>query len=244
MTVPTSAAAAPAAAAPAVGAGRLAWLLQEPLTAAARVRSNRQAVHDAAAFREQMLQLFRRADRDATAAGVEHAMVRLAVFAVVALVDESALGSAQPAFADWARRPMQQELFGGLMAGEWFFQHVDELLAAPDSPPLADVLEVYGLCLLLGFRGRYGADAVALSTVTSRISDRVARIRGPRPADLVPGWRPPHDVVSRRDPWVRRLAIGLAAAAVLAVLVWGVGATSLRAGQREFAALAPSSAAR
>jgi type VI secretion system protein ImpK len=243
MTLPTPVAGPTAAAAPAVGAGRLAWLLQEPLTAAARVRSNRQAVHDAAAFREQMLQLFRRADHDATVAGFEHAMVRLAVFAVVALVDESALGSTQPAFAEWARRPMQQELFGGLMAGEWFFQHVDELLAAPDSPHLADVLEVYGLCLLLGFRGRYGADTVSLSTVTSRISDRVARIRGPQPADLVPGWRPPRDVVSRRDPWVRRLAIGLVAAVVLAALVWGVGTISLRAGQRDIAGLARSTAA-
>jgi type VI secretion system protein ImpK len=85
--------------------------------------------------------------------------VRLAAFAVVALLDESALNARQPALADWARRPLQDELFGGHLAGEWFFQHVEQLLARPDSAALADVLEVHQLVLLLGFRGRYGHEA-------------------------------------------------------------------------------------
>jgi type VI secretion system protein ImpK len=224
-----------------VGSGRLALLLQESLTAATRLRTDRQPVTDAAAFREQMLQLFRRADQEATASGYDRADVRLAIFAVVAVLDESALGSPQPALADWARRPMQQEMFGGLMAGEWFFQHVDELLSRPDSPYLADLLEVYDLCLLLGFRGRYSADAGALYAVASRVSERVSRMRGPAPAkELVAGWRPPDDVIASTDPWVRRLTIALVATAVLAVVIWGIGATSLRSGQGDLATLARS----
>ena len=36
-----------------------------------------------------------------------------------------------------------------------FFNCIDRLMAKEDSPQSADVLEIYALCLLLGFRGRY-----------------------------------------------------------------------------------------
>ena len=175
-----------------------------------------------------MLQLLRRADEQAQSMGYEQPDVQLAVFAVVALLDESALASQDAAWAEWARRPLQDELFGGHMAGEWFFQHIERLLARPDTPALADLLEVHQLGLLLGFRGRYGAaDRGALHAIASQIGERVRRIRG-TPADFVPGWMPPGDVVSSQDPWLRRLVFGLAASAVLIVILWGAGALSLR----------------
>ena len=220
-----------------VGAGRLALILQELLTATARLRGDRQPVPDAGAFRSQLLELVRRADADAQRGGYETADARLAIFAAVALLDESALNSRQPALADWARRPLQAELFGGHMGGEWFFQHVDQLLARPDSAALADLLEVHHLCLLLGFRGRYGGDdRGALHAVASRLGERVSRIRG-GPGDLTPAWRPPNDAVVGRDPWLRRLVLGLAASVVLAAVVWGVAALSLRGSARELETL-------
>ncbi|HEY0780534.1 MAG TPA: DotU family type IV/VI secretion system protein [Gemmatirosa sp.] len=221
------AAGAPAAGAPAVGTGRLAAAFQEVFTAIARLRTDRQPVQDGAAFRAHMLDLLTRADGDARGAGYDPADVRLAGFAAVALLDESALNARQPALADWARRPLQEELFGNHLAGEWFYQHVEQLLARPDSPQLADVLEVHQLCLLMGFRGRYGShDAGAVHAVASRIAERIARLRGPA-GDLVPGWRPPDDAVVVRDPWVRRLTIGVAAAAVFAGAIWGAAALSV-----------------
>jgi type VI secretion system protein ImpK len=222
------------------GAGRLALILQEPLTATTRLRGDRQAVSDASAFRSQMIQLFRRADADARAAGYDAGDVQLAVFAVVALLDESALNTRVPAFADWARRPLQDELFGGHMAGEWFFQHIERLLTRPDSAALADVLEVHLLCLLLGFRGRYGtADRGALHAIASQVGDRLARIRGD-PGDLVPGWKPPDDAVTGSDPWLRRLTIALVASVVLAAVLWGASNWSLRTSSENVDALAAS----
>jgi type VI secretion system protein ImpK len=227
-----------------VGSGRLALILQELLTAVARLRGDRQPVPDAAAFRAQLLELVRRADQEAQSAGYAAADVRLAIFAAIALLDESALNSRQPALADWSRRPLQEELFGGHMGGEWFFQHVDQLLARPDSAALADVLEVHHLCLLLGFRGRYGLDdRGALHAVASQLDERVRRIRGV-PGDLVPAWRPPNDTLAGRDPWIRRLVIALAVSVVLAVALWGAAALSLRGAARNLEALAaPRSAA-
>jgi type VI secretion system protein ImpK len=227
----------PASATP-IGAGRLALILQELLTATARLRGDRQPVPDAAVFRAQILELVRRADQDAQAAGYAQADARLAIFAAVALLDESALNSRQPSLATWAGRPLQEELFGGHMGGEWFFQHVEQLLARPDSPALADLLEVHHLCLLLGFQGRYGAhDPGALHAVASRLAERVARNRG-APGDLVPAWRPPNDAIAGRDPWIRRLTIGLAASLALAIALWGVAALSLRGSARDLDALA------
>jgi type VI secretion system protein ImpK len=221
-----------------VGAGRLALILQEAFTAVARLHAGRQPIADASAFRGQMLQLVQRADRDASGAGYDPNDVRLAIFALVSLLDECALNSQQPAMAEWARRPLQQELFGGLMAGEWFFQQIEQLLARPDTPALADLLDVYQLCLLLGFRGRYGADAGALHAVGARVSDRVSRLRGKSAEDLAPRWRPANDAIAGRDVWVRRLTIGLATAAALVLVAWGVAAVSLSTGATELARVA------
>lgn len=216
-----------ASTAPAVGTGRLAAAFQEILTAVARLRTDRQPVSDVGAFRTQMLQLLGRADQEARAVGYDASDVRLAGFAAVALLDESALNSRQPALADWARRPLQEELFGNHMAGEWFYQHVEQLLARPDSMALADLLELHQLCLLMGFRGRYGThDAGAVHAVAARMAERIARLRG-APGELTPAWRPPNDALATRDPWVRRLTIGLAATAVLALAVWGAAAFSV-----------------
>lgn len=237
MTNPATSGSTPATVTP-VGEGRLALLLQEALTVTTRLRAGRQPVTDPAAFRAQMLQLLRRADQEAQAAGYDAGDVQLAVFAVVALLDESALNSREPAFADWARRPLQDELFGGHMAGEWFFQHVERLLARPDSAALADLLEVHHLALLLGFRGRYGADdRGALHAIASQVAERIQRMRGAR-SDLVPGWRPPDDLVLGGDPWVRRLVMALVATLVLAGLVWGGAALSLSGATSEVAAMA------
>jgi type VI secretion system protein ImpK len=220
----------------------LALVLQELLTATARLRGDRQPVPDAGAFRAQLLDLVRRADQEGQAAGYAPDDVRLAIFAAVVLLDESALNSRQASLAGWAGRPLQEELFGGHMGGEWFFQHTEQLLARPDSQALADVLEVYHLCLLLGFRGRYGAeDRGALHALSARLGERVTRIRGVA-SELAPGWRPPDDAIGTRDPWIGRLTIALVASVVLAIVLWGAATMSLRGSSRDVETLAPRAA--
>jgi type VI secretion system protein ImpK len=223
--------------------GRLASVLQEAITAVLRVRANRQPVTDAVAFRAQMLQLLARAEQESLALGFNTQDTRLAIFAVVAFLDESVLNTGSPALADWARRPVQDELFGGHMGGEWFFQHVEQLLTRPDSAELADLLEVHQLCLLLGFRGKYGAgDHGALHSITSRVGDRLARLRGPA-GDLAPAWQPPADRVDSRDPWLRRLSIAAIGSVVLLVALWGTYTMLLRGSTDDVAALGANSLA-
>jgi type VI secretion system protein ImpK len=200
----------------------LALIFQEILTAIARLRSNRQIVTDASSFRNQMKAAISAAESEATRKGYPAEDIRLATFSSVAFLDESILNSSNPAFADWPRMPLQEELFGGHTAGEIFFQCIDRLLARSDSPHLADVLEIFALCLLLGYRGRYSVSGQeGIRTVLDKIADKMQRIRGgPRP--LSPNWLPPQDAVQERahDPWVRKLAFGAVGFLLLALLLF------------------------
>ena len=212
---------APLSGAP-VRRGTLALALQEPLTATARLRANRQSAADAESFRAHVKQLLATADGESRAAGYTPEDVNLALFAVVAFLDESVLNSNQPMFADWPRRPLQEELFGEHMAGERFFQYLEQLLRRPDSEDVADILEVYQLCLLLGFKGRHSAGEPAeLHRLTTNVAAKIGRIRGPG-GRLAPSWAPPtsETVPRARDPWLRPLAIGAIGALVLALALY------------------------
>jgi type VI secretion system protein ImpK len=207
-------------------AGHLALIVQELLTAIVRLRANRQGPTDAESFRAHLKQLIARADQDARQAGYSQGDVRYALYAVVAFVDESILNSAQPMFRDWPRRPLQDELFGGHVGGEAFFQYLQQLMTRDPSPDLADVLEVYLLCLLLGFQGRYSAaNRDELGLWTSRLREQLTRMRGGL-APLAPDWAiPKGEVIARTsDPWLRRLlvagAVTLGLAVVLFLIYW------------------------
>jgi type VI secretion system protein ImpK len=210
----------------------LALIYQEVLTAITRFRSNRQTATDAGVFRNQMKAAIRAAESAATASGYPVEDTRLATFAVVAFLDESILNSNNPIFADWPRMPLQEELFGGHTAGEIFFQCIDRLLARNDSLQVADVLEVFALCLLLGYRGRYSLSGQeGVRPVLEAIADKIQRIRG-RMGPLSPQWSLPRDRVQAGayDPWVRRLVFGALGFLALALILFIVFKLSLMSG--------------
>jgi type VI secretion system protein ImpK len=199
----------------------LALAFQEILTAAERLRTGRQTIADAAAFRYQILEGLKGAEQQARAHGYHADDIKQAVFAVVALVDESVLNLRSPAFADWPRRPLQEELFGHHVAGEVFFRNVQDLLGKTDSPDLADLLEVYQLCLLLGFAGRYSLGGRGeLRAVGEAAAEKIRRIRGSG-GEISPAWALPPEAVRRTgtDPLVRRFEIAAAGCALLMVIL-------------------------
>jgi|SRR5581483_2119676 len=209
---------------PVTGARRsenLALFFQEVLTAIERLRANRQSVADAQAFRQHNREALRTAANQAAAAGYPPEDVKSATFAAVAFLDESVLNSQNPAFTDWLRKPLQEELFGTHVAGEVFYQNLQQLLVRTDSADLADVLEVYYLCLLLGFGGRYGGGHRGeLKQVMDATADKIRRIRG-RSGPLAPAAMLPEERVSiGKDPWVSRLGWAAAIAAGLAVVLF------------------------
>src|SRR5262249_32623767 len=97
--------------------GRLALSLQEALTTGARLRANKQVATDAESFRARIKQVLSTAEQDARAQGYAGEDARYALFAVIALLDETVLNSGQPMFAAWSSRTLQEEVFGVHMAG-------------------------------------------------------------------------------------------------------------------------------
>ena len=199
----------------------LALIYQEALTAIERLRASRQSVNDANAFRHHTRESLKAATNQAMAAGYNADDARLATFAVVAFLDESVLNSQNPIFADWLKQPMQEELFGTHIAGETFFKpNLQDLLGRSDSQDLGDVIEVYYLCMLLGFRGKYSAgDRGGLDQIMRMTADKLRRIRGGF-AGLSPAWMLPQETLGgSSDPWVRKLTwIAAVCAGVMLIL--------------------------
>jgi len=215
----------------------LALIFQELFTAIVRLRSNRQAVSDAESFRHHIREAVKTAAQEArNRAGYSTEDIRKATLAVVGFLDETILNLQSPLFANWPRQPLQEELFGTHMAGEVFFQDLQELLGRNDSEDLADVLEVHYLCLLLGYGGRYSlGNRGELQSIISATARKIQRIRGDF-AGLSPAWKPPAEQGKKaQDPWARRFLFGAVACFALAVLLFvayklllGSGASSLR----------------
>jgi len=198
----------------------LALALQEVFTAIVRLRYNLQAVSSADSFRAQTKQALRVAEQEARSRGSSAEDVKQATFAVVAFLDESVLSSRNPVFANWARLPLQAELFGHQLAGEVFFQELAKILARNDSIEAADLLEVHYLCLLLGFKGRYAAGG-DLRSIMAAIQEKMRRVRGPGGALSSRGGIPADAVrLAQSDRWVPRLGFAAVTTAALALVLF------------------------
>ena len=197
----------------------LALGFQEVFTAVVRLGYQRQAVSDPETCRAQMKQALRVAEQEARSRGCSAEDVKQVIYAVVAFLDESVLTSRNPVFANWPRRPLQEELFGDQLGGERFFQELQKSLNRSDSQETADLLEVYYLCMLLGFKGRYAAGG-DLRSVMAATQEKIRRIRGPIGA-LSPRGAIPADAVRmvQTDRVSRLLGrVALIAAGVVVVL--------------------------
>lgn len=156
---------------------------------------------------------------------------RLMAYAVIALCDEVVMSGSGALREFWAAQPLQLVYFGENTAGEDFFSRLEQVR---QNPRQLDVLRVFYLCLMFGFRGRYavrGGEA-ALGDLIDGV--RVQLLRGlPMPEQLSPdGLRPEEGLleVGRKLPVV---SMALGVLALTAVLYLGL-AVSLRGQLRAF----------
>jgi type VI secretion system protein ImpK len=99
-------------------------------------------------LREKIVSLLNAQEERAKGIGVSPEAFREARFAVLSWVDEMILNSKWPYRTRWQH--LMLVYFGTLNAGEEFFQHLEQL-----PPQSNNVLEIYYLCLSMGFEGRY-----------------------------------------------------------------------------------------
>jgi type VI secretion system protein ImpK len=199
----------------------LALCFQEALTAIVRVRFQRQQVQDSESFRAQMRRSLQSAMQEGRSLGYSSDTVQMGVFAAVGFLDESVLNLQSPVFADWARRPLQEELFGGHLAGEMFFANLRSLLSQQDSAEVADALELHCLCLQMGYRGRYAlGDSGELHQLLRQALGKIERTRGPA-ALMPPIAAPPVPPARTKDPWTRALLVTTCVLAGLTIMAFG-----------------------
>jgi type VI secretion system protein ImpK len=80
-------------------------------------------------------------------------IVRLAKFALAAFVDETVLTNNFSLKEEWEKYPLQLEYFGEQLAGNKFYDRLESMLKQIEAA--VDAVEVYYVCLLLGFKGKY-----------------------------------------------------------------------------------------
>ena len=114
-------------------------------------------------------------------------LIRVSKFALAAFVDETILTNNFPLKEEWEKYPLQLEYFKEQLAGNKFFDKLEAMIK--QIKVTADAVEIYYVCMLLGFKGRYGVyeQDKLLSTmqVTAKALVKVGKIV---PTELSPHW--------------------------------------------------------
>jgi type VI secretion system protein ImpK len=200
----------------------LALLYQGLFTAVVRIQTGRQQISNAAGFQKRMREAMAEVAREAIKRNYAAEHTIEADFAMVSFLDEAILTSHDPCRDEWAQNTLANEMFQTAIAGELFFSRIDKLMNRPDSPELSDILEVYVLCLLLGFEGKYAVGGRAeLQMLVAKMMQRIERIRGPQ-ALLSPDGMLRQERIEAppEDPVLRPLRLGAGVAAGVAVVAF------------------------
>ena len=169
----------------------LALLYQSLLTGIIRLKGQRQHIPDSETFRKRTKATLQDVERVAVATGYDvrdvtrYPLCRGGVprFGNTQLERSCAGGMGKK---DRFRRSYSDKTDAGLV----FFEKLDQFRSRRDSEQLADILEVYLLCLLLGFEGRYsGAQRGELEGITDSLRMRIEYVRG-RDDHISPSGKP------------------------------------------------------
>ncbi len=207
---------------------RLALLYEGIFTVIVRIQSGKQPIQRMDTFRARMKTVLADIARAAAQRGYTADDVAEANFAVIAFLDEAVLTSNESGRTQWARKTLQEEVFNQRSAGELFFQRLDQLRANRDSPELIQLLEVYYLCLLLGYEGKFSVGSKGeLYVLMDNLRERIERLSGRAVAlspdlqlDVLKAVQAPS---SERDPlprWARWVGLGAAAFAAICFIVF------------------------
>ncbi len=114
-------------------------------------------------------------------------IIQVSKFALAAFVDETVLSSNFNLKEEWEKNPLQLEYFGEHLAGNKFFEKLQAMLKQIDVT--ADAVEIYYVCMLLGFKGRYAVyEKERLLQIMQETANALVKAGKIRPVELSPHW--------------------------------------------------------
>lgn len=149
-------------------------------------------------------------------------IVQVSKFALAAFVDEAVLTNKFHLKEEWEKNPLQLEYFGEQLAGVKFFEKLESMLRQIDVT--VDAVEVYYVCMLLGFKGRYAIyEKEKLLATMQATADALVKAGRITAEDLSPNWLAtdqPAPPEKRGMPmWAKLTAAGGFGAAMVVYLV-------------------------
>ncbi len=116
-----------------------------------------------------------------------HKIVRVSKFALASFIDEVVLTNNFPLKDEWEKYALQLEYFGEQLAGNKFFDKLEAMLK--QIKVTGDAVEIYYVCMLLGFKGRYAVyEQDKLVAVMQKTADALVKIGRIKPTELSPNW--------------------------------------------------------
>jgi type VI secretion system protein ImpK len=177
---------------------------------------------DPATLRQQLLASLAEFEAQAGASGVARPKITAARYLLCSFLDEAIAQTPWGSGPPWATRNLLQEFHDERWGGDKAFQLLERLGEEPEVN--ADLLELFYVCLRLGYEGRYRATANGrdmLDAIAARVLEVI------RPADiasasrtLAPHWQgvatPGHRQVSVLPLW---MLLVLSAALILGLFL-------------------------
>lgn len=159
------------------------------LAAVPRIRAS--ANHpDPAALRDTLLRQIASFEQTARTRGVAPESIVVARYALCTTIDEAVAHTPWGGTAQWAKASLLVTLHREVSGGEKFFQLLNKMAGEPGAN--VDLLELFYVCLALGFEGRFriiDGGKAQLETVRERLADMIRKQRGEYERDLSVNWR-------------------------------------------------------
>jgi type VI secretion system protein ImpK len=132
------------------------WTCADAITLAAQL-GDAQELPPPDILRQRINVLFSSMSQRGKQAGIADVDLRDATYAIAALMDEQLLRSNWSGRTAWMAQPLQLTYFNENTAGEGFYQR---LTALEQTPGKEHLVQIYYLCVALGFKGRYAVAGV------------------------------------------------------------------------------------
>jgi type VI secretion system protein ImpK len=174
--------------------------------------------NDVGGLHRQVIQEIQSFDNNSRARGCTPEAVLAARYALCACIDEAVLNTPWGSSSLWSGPSMLSTFHQETGGGEKFFQILERIMMEP-AKNIA-LLELYSVCLALGFEGRYRIMEMGRSQLES-LRDELFRTirtyRGESERELSPHWRGLHTKMGRLRHFPLWVVAALAGAVLLGI---------------------------